>query len=53
MVDRAANQTAIIWEPDDPKTPAQHITYAELLEKTCRMANVLKAQGVHAAATGW
>jgi acetyl-CoA synthetase len=41
-----ANQTAIIWEPDDPKTPARHITYAELLEKTSRLANVLKAQGV-------
>jgi acetyl-CoA synthetase len=41
-----ANQTAIIWEPDDPKTPSQHITYAQLLENTCRMANVLKAHGV-------
>ena len=41
-----ANQTAIIWEPDDPKTPTKHITYAELLEQTCRMANVLKAHGV-------
>ena len=41
-----ANQTAIIWEPDDPSTPALHITYAQLLENTCRMANVLKAQGV-------
>ena len=41
-----ANQTAIIWEPDDPKTPARHITYAELLEQTCRLANVLKAHGV-------
>ncbi len=41
-----ANQTAIIWEPDDPKTPARHISYAELLEQTCRLANVLKAQGV-------
>ena len=26
-----ATQTAIIWEPDDPKTPALHITYAKLL----------------------
>ena len=43
---RRANQTAIIWEPDDPKTPAQHITYAQLLEQTCRMANVLKKHGV-------
>ncbi|MBC7740300.1 MAG: acetate--CoA ligase, partial [Candidatus Saccharibacteria bacterium] len=41
-----ANQTAIIWEPDDPKTPARHITYTELLSQTCRLANVLKAQGV-------
>ncbi len=45
-VARRGSQTAIIWEPDDPKTPAKHITYAELLEQTCRMANVLKAQGV-------
>jgi acetyl-CoA synthetase len=41
-----ANQTAIIWEPDDPKTPARHITYAELLDKTSRLANVLKSKGV-------
>ena len=25
-VARRGNQTAIIWEPDDPKTPTQHIT---------------------------
>ena len=41
-----ANQTAIIWEPDDPATAARHITYAELLEQTCRLANVLKSHGV-------
>ncbi|NIZ09967.1 acetate--CoA ligase [Pseudooceanicola sp. HF7] len=41
-----ANQTAILFEPDDPETPAQHITYAELHEKVCRFANVLLAQGV-------
>jgi acetyl-CoA synthetase len=40
------DQTAIIWEADDPKTPSQHITYKQLLEQTSRMANVLKAQGV-------
>ena len=40
------NQTAIIFEPDDPETPAQHITYNELHEKVCRFANVLLAQGV-------
>ena len=41
-----AGQTAIIWEPDDPKTPALQITYAQLLENTSRMANVLKKHGV-------
>ncbi|PWK57105.1 acetyl-coenzyme A synthetase [Silicimonas algicola] len=41
-----ADQTAIIWEPDDPKDAAQHISYRDLLEHTCRMANVLKDMGV-------
>jgi acetyl-CoA synthetase len=41
-----AEQTAILWEPDDPEEPAQHITYAELHAQTCRMANVLKELGV-------
>ena len=45
LKDRAL-QTAIIWEPDDPKTPALHITYKELSEKVNRMANVLLSQGV-------
>src|SRR6188472_4514093 len=27
---------AIIWEPDDPNTPAEHITYRTLHEKVCR-----------------
>jgi acetyl-CoA synthetase len=40
------DQTAIIFEPDDPKTPAQHITYNDLHDKVNRMANVLLSQGV-------
>ncbi|MBT5331309.1 MAG: AMP-binding protein, partial [Porticoccaceae bacterium] len=40
-----ANQTAIIWEGDDPNDSA-HITYAELHEQVCRLANVLKDRGV-------
>jgi acetyl-CoA synthetase len=40
------DQTAILWEPDDPKEQARHITYKELHEQTCKMANVLKANGV-------
>jgi acetyl-CoA synthetase len=41
-----ADQTAILWEPDDPKQPARRISYRDLLEQTCRLANVLKDQGV-------
>lgn len=40
------NQTAIIWEPNDPKDDAQHITYKELHEQVCRVGNMLKALGV-------
>ena len=31
-----AGQTAIIWEPDDPADEAQHITYQQLHDETCR-----------------
>jgi len=40
-----ADQTAIIWESDDPGID-KHISYRELHEQVCRMANVLKAHGV-------
>jgi len=40
-----ANQTAIIWEGDEPDQQ-KHITYAELHAEVCRFANVLKAHGV-------
>ncbi|MEC8089714.1 MAG: acetate--CoA ligase [Pseudomonadota bacterium] len=38
------DQTAIIWEGDDP-TDSRHISYAELHEEVCKFANVLKAEG--------
>jgi acetyl-CoA synthetase len=37
---------AIIWEPDVPTEEARHISYRELHAEVCRLANVLKAQGV-------
>ncbi|WP_370343890.1 acetate--CoA ligase [Pararhodobacter marinus] len=40
------DQTAIIFEPDDPQDPAQHISYKQLSENVNRMANVLLSQGV-------
>ena len=39
-------QTAIIFEPNDPQESAEHITYNQLHEKVCKLANVLKDQGV-------
>ena len=45
LADRA-DQTAIIWEPDDPATPARHITYRALYDQVNRMANALLSQGV-------
>jgi len=42
---KRANQTAIIWEGDDPGE-SKHITYKELHEQSSRMANVLKKHGV-------
>ncbi|MES2861946.1 MAG: acetate--CoA ligase [Pseudomonadota bacterium] len=39
------DQTAIIWEGDDP-AQSGGLTYAELHREVCRMANVLKRLGV-------
>ncbi len=40
-----AQQTAIIWEGDNPSED-KHITYADLYDCVCRLANVLKQRGV-------
>jgi acetyl-CoA synthetase len=44
-LDKRAEQTAIIWEGDNPNED-KHITYRELHEEVCRFANALKAKGV-------
>ena len=40
-----AKQTAIIWEGDEPGT-SRNISYQELHDEVCRLANALKARGV-------
>jgi len=40
------DDTAIIFEPDDPAEPPRSITYRELYEETCRFANAMRARGV-------
>ena len=41
-----ANQTAIIWEGDDPDE-SNHISYQELHESVCKFSNALKERGVN------
>ncbi|XP_060687708.1 acetyl-coenzyme A synthetase 2-like, mitochondrial isoform X1 [Hemiscyllium ocellatum] len=43
--DQYPNRVALIWERDEPGTEIR-ITYRELLETTCRLANTLKRHGV-------
>ena len=40
-----AQQAAFIWEGDNP-ADSRHISYAELKQKVCQLANTLKARGV-------
>ncbi|MER8660410.1 acetate--CoA ligase [Mesorhizobium sp. M1148] len=42
---KRGNQTAIIWEGDNPYDDKK-ITYNELYEHVCRLANVMKKHGV-------
>tara|TARA_R110000772_G_scaffold73216_5_gene159835 strand:+ start:32934 stop:34880 length:1947 start_codon:yes stop_codon:yes gene_type:complete len=42
---KRGDQVAIIWEGDDPKDDAK-ITYKELHEHVCRLANAMKARGI-------
>lgn len=40
------DKTAILFEPNNPSEPAEHISYNELHERVNQFANVLKAQGI-------
>ncbi|XP_075003496.1 acetyl-coenzyme A synthetase 2-like, mitochondrial isoform X2 [Calonectris borealis] len=44
-VEKSPNRVALIWERDEPGT-AVHVTYRELLDQTCRLANTLKKYGI-------
>ncbi len=44
-LDTRADQTAILWEGDSP-SEHRHVSYAELHENVCRLANVLLSRGV-------
>ncbi len=40
------DKTALVFEPDSPDTPAEHISYRELHQRVCKLANALRALGV-------
>jgi acetyl-CoA synthetase len=40
------DQTAIIWEPNDPKEQFKTLTYSQLHEQVSQFANVLKGLGI-------
>ncbi|QZD90545.1 acetate--CoA ligase [Qipengyuania aurantiaca] len=40
------NETALIFEPDDPQSPGRTLTYRQLHAEVVAMANALKALGV-------
>jgi acetyl-CoA synthetase len=43
---KRGEKTAIIFEPNDPSEEALHISYTELHQRVCKMANVLREQGI-------
>ena len=42
----SGDKTAIIWESNDPSEKNQKLTYKELHEQTCQLANLLIAHGI-------
>lgn len=45
-LEERGDQTAIIWEPNNPKEKERRFTYKELHLEVCRFANVLKKNGI-------
>ena len=43
---KRGDKTAILFEPNNPDEPAEHISYKELHQRVCKLANVLEEQGI-------
>ncbi|MFK8046105.1 MAG: acetate--CoA ligase [Crocinitomicaceae bacterium] len=43
---KKANQTALLFEPNNPDDETEHITYQQLYQRVNQLANVLKAKGI-------
>ncbi|WP_222565872.1 acetate--CoA ligase [Novilysobacter antarcticus] len=40
------DKTALVFEPDSPDAPAERISYRELHQRVCKLANALRALGI-------
>ncbi len=45
-LEKRANQTAIIWEANDPNEACKRYTYKQLHTEVCKMANILLGLGI-------
>jgi acetyl-CoA synthetase len=45
-LNKRGDKTALIFEPNNPTEEALHISYTELHQRVCKMANVLKDNGI-------
>ena len=41
------DKIALLFEPDSPDSPSYGVTYRELHERVCKLANALRSLGVH------
>ena len=45
-LEQRGDKTAILFEPDGPDSEARHVSYRQLHEKVCKLANALRSLGV-------
>ena len=45
-LDKRGEQIAYYWEPDDPKEDGRTLTYRQLHDHVCRLANAMKDRGI-------
>lgn len=45
-LEQRGDKVAIVWEPDSPNGVAEKITYRQLYERVCKLANALRKLGV-------
>ena len=46
QLEARGDKTALLFEPDSPDAPTQRISYRQLYERTCKLANALRSLGV-------